>query len=100
MTIQRPEVSPAALVSWLAYRAPAQYFSADIGPEFRSQIADQVETEPHTALEESEPRGVEAIRVPDVRKKSRAIGATDAPGGECLATRIGAREDSPAERMP
>src|ERR1039458_194926 len=79
---------------------PAEYYSLDIRPELRSQIAGQIEPECHGTVDESFARGIETVRIPHVGKKSRAVVAAETPGGQGLAACVGPREDGSPNRMP
>src|SRR5580704_8487629 len=79
---------------------PAEYISLNVGPEFRSQVAQQIETEPDGALFEPKNRLIETGGIPQVGKELFAVSAADAPGGESLAARIGPRENGSSDGVP
>src|SRR5689334_2488077 len=85
--------------SWFQSRFPAEHFSPDIRPKLRCQIADQIEAECHGTLNNPEARRIEPVRIPLVREKGRAIGASYTPRGQRFATAIGASEHCSPQRV-
>ena len=78
-------------------RSFTEHLSFDVRPELRPQIADQTEPEPDGALNKSESRRIQPIRIPQIGQECRPIGTTDAPRRQRLAARVGAREDGSPE---
>src|SRR5437870_2923772 len=96
-TGQKRPIAEALHVEW---SFSVEHLSFDIRPELGSEIAYQAEPEPDGPLDQSESYRIQPVRIPQIGKECRAVRAADAPRGQGLAARVGAREHRSPECMP
>ena len=78
-------------------RVSMQYLSSNVRPKFSTEIADEIEPEVEGTLQRAEADGIYAVRIPFVGEEGSSVVAAQAPGGQCLAAAVGARENSAAK---